>query len=155
MLTSQGSYPVSSIMTTQQTLEEESTAFDTQVNDRTVNESAGPTKNPPSNKALPSSKPILMGYATPIAHVSAFCRSVLSTIIPDRFWGEGDTYIHNKGLFMRVINRFIILRRFETVSLHDAVQGMKVGSFPLALTYSRLDIEHDQANFYRSRTSLG
>jgi len=90
------------------------------------NGNSDPMTNPSESKTLPTRKPSLMDYATPTVNVSAFCRSVLSILIPNEFWGEGDTQIHNKGLFMKVVDRFIMLRRFETVSLHDAVQGMKV-----------------------------
>lgn len=123
---SQGSHPSSSIMIMQQTLEDGSTAFDTQINDHPHNWDPDQTTNLCASKELSPRKPTLMDYATPTAEVSAFCRSVLSVLIPDNFWGEGDTQTHNKGLFMKVVDRFITLRRFETFSLHDAVQGMKV-----------------------------
>ena len=67
--------------------------------------------------------------ACPRAYVSAFCQAVLSKIIPDGFWGEGDTMKHNKKLVLRKVDHFIKLRRFETMSLHEIVQGFKVISF--------------------------
>lgn len=115
-----------------QTLEEGSTAFDTQINDRTPDGNPTQTTNTSANRELPSRKTTLMDYATPTTDVSAFCRSVLSALIPDNFWGDGDTQTHNKGLFLKAVDRFIVLRRFETVSLHDVVQGMKVRKFPFA-----------------------
>jgi telomerase reverse transcriptase len=114
------------MMATQQTIEDESTAFDTQIHGHMSNGNSDSTTNSSESKKLPSRKSSLMDYATPTAHVSAFCRSVLSTLIPNGFWGEDDTQTSNKDLFMKVVDRFITLRRFETVSLHDAVQGMKV-----------------------------
>jgi len=113
-------------MATQQIIDDGSTAFDTQIHIHMPNGNSDPMTNPSESKTLPTRKPSLMDYATPTVNVSAFCRSVLSILIPNEFWGEGDTQIHNKGLFMKVVDRFIMLRRFETVSLHDAVQGMKV-----------------------------
>lgn len=62
------------------------------------------------------------------AHVSAFCQAVLPKIIPDGFWGEGDTMDHNKKLVLRKVDHFIKLRRFETMSLHEIIQGFKVFS---------------------------
>ncbi|KOS16795.1 Telomerase reverse transcriptase [Escovopsis weberi] len=63
--------------------------------------------------------------ATPYAHVSAFCRAVLSKIIPDRFWGDGPVS-HNKTVFLRRIDHFIKLRRFEAISLHEIAQDFKI-----------------------------
>jgi len=120
-------------MAMQQTRQEDSTAFNTQIIDRKPDEIQAQT-NLSTNMERPSRKQNLMDYATPSANVSAFCRSILSILIPDNFWGEGETQIHNKGLFLKVVDRFIALRRFETVSLHDAVQGMKVSISPLHRT---------------------
>lgn len=117
---------MSSIMQLELTLEEESTTFDTQIPCCTPLGIPAQSNYSSANKVSPSRKPILMDYATPAAEVSAFCRSVLSTLIPNRFWGEADTQTHNKGLFLKAVDKFISLRRFETMSLHDALQGMKV-----------------------------
>jgi hypothetical protein len=130
---SQGSYPISSVMATQQTMDDRSTAFDTQIHVNMPSGDSDSTKNLSRNKELPSGKTSLLDYATPAANVSAFCYSVLSTLIPNDFWGEGDTQTHNKGMFMKNVGRFITLRRFETISLHDAVQGMKVGDITRAV----------------------
>jgi telomerase reverse transcriptase len=67
-----------------------------------------------------------MDRATPSANVSAFCRTVLGRVVPDEFWGIGDDQTHNKQALMKNVDRFVNLRRFETLSLHDVVQGMKV-----------------------------
>jgi telomerase reverse transcriptase len=66
--------------------------------------------------------------ACPVAHVSAFCQAVLSKIIPDGFWGEGEVLGHNKRVFLKKVDHFIKLRRFETMTLHEAVQGLKVSA---------------------------
>jgi hypothetical protein len=113
-------------MATQQTTCDESTAFETQIHVHVPDVNADSTIKSTSAKKLPSRKRSLMDYATPTASVSAFCRSVLSTLIPNEFWGDGNTQTHNKDVFMKSVDRFITLRRFETVSLHDVIQGMKV-----------------------------
>lgn len=64
--------------------------------------------------------------ATPTSDVSAFCRAALSKIVPDGFWGEKEEGAGNKFIFMRNIDRFVQLRRFENLSLHVASQGLKV-----------------------------
>lgn len=66
--------------------------------------------------------------ACPIAHVSAFCQAALSKVIPNGFWGEGDTMVHNKKMILQKVHHFIKLRRFETMSLHEIVQDLKVSS---------------------------
>lgn len=64
--------------------------------------------------------------ATPISQVSAFCQAALSKIIPHEFWGHGDVQTHNRGKLLKTVDRFIKLRRFETMSLHEVMQGLKV-----------------------------
>lgn len=116
----------------------------------------GSMTNSPGIKTLPSPKPSLMSYATPTANVSAFYRSVLSILIPNDFWGEGDTQTNNKDLFMKAVDRFITLRRFETVSLHDTVQGMKVCDFAHAVDLPQIWMfDKTGLNSCRSTISLG
>ncbi|KAH6608728.1 telomerase reverse transcriptase [Trichoderma cornu-damae] len=67
----------------------------------------------------------LVELACPTACVSAFCQAVLSRIIPDAFWG-GEESCHNKIVFLRKVDHFIKLRRFEMVSLHEITQDFKV-----------------------------
>ncbi len=71
----------------------------------------------------------MMDHATPAAMVSAFCRAVLSHIIPPGFWGNGSDQAHNERVFQRNVDRFVELRRFETMSLHEVSQGLKVMVF--------------------------
>ncbi|KAL0475706.1 Telomerase ribonucleoprotein complex RNA binding domain-containing protein, partial [Neurospora intermedia] len=77
----------------------------------------------------------LLDLATPISSISAFCQAVLSKIIPNDFWGssdseEGHSPDHNKSVFLKQIDAFIRLRRFESMTLHHLVQGMKLSSIP-------------------------
>ena len=64
--------------------------------------------------------------ASPARRVSAFCQAVLSKIIPDAFWGDGDVLKHNKRAILRKVDHFVKLRRFETMSLHEILQNLKV-----------------------------
>jgi telomerase reverse transcriptase len=75
---------------------------------------------------VPSKTPSLVDLATPTAQVSTFCQVVVSKILPNGFWGEGDIYEHNKNMILKKIDEFIHLRRFESMSLHEVMQGMKV-----------------------------
>ncbi|KAF3901263.1 Telomerase reverse transcriptase [Trichophyton interdigitale] len=66
-------------------------------------------------------------YATPTHAVSAFCRAVLQKVIPHELYGCGEDGLHNRAVVMRNVDRFLSLRRFETMSLHEAVQGLRIG----------------------------
>ncbi|KAG8165152.1 hypothetical protein KVR01_005427 [Diaporthe batatas] len=88
-------------------------------------------RDPRKSRLTPSSaNPLtfssMTDLATPISQVSAFCQAVLSKIIPHEFWGHGDVQAHNRGMFLKNVDRFVKLRRFETMSLHEVMQGVKV-----------------------------
>lgn len=68
----------------------------------------------------------LMDLATPMSQVSAFCQSVVLNIVPNELWGHGSVLEHNKGTLLKNIDQFIRLRRFESMSLHEVMQGMKI-----------------------------
>ncbi|KAJ6445860.1 RING-finger domain containing protein [Purpureocillium lavendulum] len=76
--------------------------------------------------SLPATFNSFLDLASPVSHVSAFCQAVLSKIIPSGFWGQEDILCHNKTTFLRNVDRFIKLRRFESMTLHDIAQGLKV-----------------------------
>ncbi|KAJ6790258.1 hypothetical protein PWT90_09861 [Aphanocladium album] len=70
----------------------------------------------------------IVDLATPVAHVSAFLQAVLSKVVPDAFWGEGDDLTHNKTLLSKKVHHFVTLRRFETMNLHEISQGFKTSN---------------------------
>ena len=72
----------------------------------------------------------LVDLATPISSISAFCQAVLSKIIPNEFWGRGYVQEHNKQCFLKNVHRFLLLRRFESMCLHEVMQGMKARTLP-------------------------
>ncbi|RFU75293.1 telomerase reverse transcriptase [Trichoderma arundinaceum] len=74
--------------------------------------------------ALPENKS-LVDLACPTACVSAFCQAALSKVIPDGFWGS-EKGGQNKTVFLRKVDHFIKLRRFEMISLHEIAQEFKV-----------------------------
>ena len=65
-------------------------------------------------------------FATPHSEVSSFCRAVLSQVIPVEFWGDRTDGLKNKSAIMRRVDQFVRLRKFETLSLHNILQGIKV-----------------------------
>ncbi|KAL9603334.1 MAG: hypothetical protein Q9219_001196 [cf. Caloplaca sp. 3 TL-2023] len=70
----------------------------------------------------------IIDFATPFSDVSAFCRAVLANIIPNDVWGSGLDGTYNKRAFMYNVDRFIRLRRFESLTLHAVIQGLKISS---------------------------
>ena len=104
-----------------------STAFKTQIS---IIPNSETSLTLDSTKLVPR-KPSMMDYATPTAKVSAFCRAVLKKLIPHEFWSTGEVEGQNEAVFHRNVDRFIGLRRFETLSLHELSQGIKVGLQPV------------------------
>jgi telomerase reverse transcriptase len=47
-------------------------------------------------------------------------------LIPKDFWGTGEIQKSNEKIFLQNVNRFIELRRFESLSLHEVSQGIQV-----------------------------
>ena len=64
--------------------------------------------------------------ATPVAQVSAFCRAAVAKVFPTSFWGEDDTRTQNLKTVMCNIDRFIRLRRYESLSIHDVLHGIQI-----------------------------
>lgn len=64
--------------------------------------------------------------ATPVHQVSAFCQAVLSRIIPHEFWGSGTTGSYNRQIFLKKVDHFVRLRRYESMSLQEVRDGLKV-----------------------------
>jgi telomerase reverse transcriptase len=81
----------------------------------------------------------LTDYATPASSVSAFCRAAIQKLIPRQFWGDGPDGISNFKLVLRHVDRFIKLRRFESLSLHEVCKGVKVSTETDRLRQSRTD----------------
>jgi len=98
--------------------------FKTQISNRAPSTNAIAT----STSKVPSRKQSLLDHSSPTAMVSAFCRAVLSRLLPSDFWGIGDTKAENEKVFLCNVDRFIQLRRFESLSLHEVSQGLKVRS---------------------------
>ncbi|KAJ9228282.1 hypothetical protein DTO271D3_5664 [Paecilomyces variotii] len=72
----------------------------------------------------------LTDYATPASSVSAFCRAVLQKLVANGFYGVGQEGQWNRQIILKNVDRFIRLRRFESISLHQVCMGLKVSSIP-------------------------
>ncbi|KAL2072875.1 hypothetical protein VTL71DRAFT_12218 [Oculimacula yallundae] len=123
-----------------------SSKFKTQVS--TISE-ATPASIETSNLiTIPPKKPSMMNHATPTANVFAFCRAVLSRLIPDEFWGSGNVKRHNLKIFHQNIDKFIELRRFESLSLHEVTQGLKITAIEW-LSPPRIGGKTSQTDIYK------
>jgi telomerase reverse transcriptase len=103
----------------------EASKFKTQI---TKNAIPSPSIATSTNK-VPARKQSMLDHSTPTEMVSAFCRAVLLRLVPSEFWGAGNTKAHNEKVFFQNVDQFIGLRKFESLSLHEVCQGLKV-SFP-------------------------
>lgn len=65
-------------------------------------------------------------FASTSGEVSAFARAVIGNVIPREFWGKGAGGEANKKVTMDNVDRFVKLRRYESFSLHDVMQRLKV-----------------------------
>jgi telomerase reverse transcriptase len=62
--------------------------------------------------------------ATALSSVSAFCRAVIRNVFPSDAFSESGSEGDNFGVVMRSIDSFVCMRRYESFSLHDVMQGM-------------------------------
>jgi len=68
-----------------------------------------------------------MTHATSHANVSAFCRTVFERVFPTEFWGDGSDGERNMRTVSQNIDRFMRLRRGESLTLHDVLQDIQIG----------------------------
>lgn len=61
-------------------------------------------------------------FASTAGEVSGFVKAVICRVIPNDFFGSGA----NKKVFMRNVDRFVKMRQYESPSLHESLQGLKV-----------------------------
>ena len=73
-----------------------------------------------------SASQTLLSAATSTGQVSAFCRAVMSNVIPNEMLGSNIEGKENLRTMMQYIDRFVHLRRFESWNLHNVCQSLKV-----------------------------
>ncbi|KIH87619.1 telomerase reverse transcriptase [Sporothrix brasiliensis 5110] len=85
----------------------------------------------PGTKASKPLSPVpLVQLATPVRQVSAFCQAVFLKIVPDDFWGLGEVQVHNKAIFLKKLDLFVRLQRYEKLNFHSLLQGFKIAELP-------------------------
>ncbi|KAL7268429.1 Telomerase reverse transcriptase [Rhizina undulata] len=68
----------------------------------------------------------LTDYASKIGEVLGFAKAVICRVIPNEFWGNGN---HNRDIILRNVDTFIRLRRYESLTLHEIMQGLRLTDF--------------------------
>lgn len=81
--------------------------------------------------------------AIPTHCVSAFCRACISTLIPHELIDASKKHGPNWELLLGNVDKFVKYRRFETLSLGEVMEGMKVSNL-LHNSRSRSQISLDQ-----------
>jgi telomerase reverse transcriptase len=64
--------------------------------------------------------------ATALTGVSAFCRAVVRNVFSPDVFGESSSESNNLSAVMQSVNSFVCMRRYESFSLHDIMQGISV-----------------------------
>jgi len=80
------------------------------------------TKNCSKDVTVPRLKICFTDHASSVGEVSAFVHAIVGRVIPNQFFGG----VENQKAIMKHVDRFLRLRRFEMLSLHDVIQGLKV-----------------------------
>jgi telomerase reverse transcriptase len=68
----------------------------------------------------------ILAYATPTAQVSAFCRAVVGKLFPGNALGVGASGEHNMTVLLAQVDKFVRVRRHESLSLHEALQSLSI-----------------------------
>ena len=71
---------------------------------------------------------VFTDLATPPEDVAAFCRAVISRLLPFDTFGNGRAGERNCRHLLSKINHFISCRKYETLSLHHVIQDIKIKS---------------------------
>lgn len=72
----------------------------------------------------------ILAYATPTAQVSTFCRAAITKVLPGDAVGVGPDGEHNLTMLHIHIDRFVRMRRYESLSLHEVFQKLRVNCIP-------------------------
>jgi telomerase reverse transcriptase len=68
--------------------------------------------------------------ATPETSVVAFAKAVLKKLVNKSHWGEGSDGDHNFEVINQAATHMILRRKFETLSLHEIVNQLKISAIP-------------------------
>ncbi|KKK16462.1 hypothetical protein AOCH_006621 [Aspergillus ochraceoroseus] len=69
-------------------------------------------------------------HAAPVSSVSAFCRAVIRNLIPLAFLGTGQDGTDHQKIILGHVDKFVRMRRFESLSLQEICKGVKISRIP-------------------------
>ncbi|TKA26334.1 hypothetical protein B0A50_05113 [Salinomyces thailandicus] len=93
-------------------------------------------------------------YASSAAEVSAFCRAVIARVFPKEIWGSGEGQAANHRTTFQHVDRFVRLRRYESMTMHEVLQPMRIRDVSwLAPPSIQPDLKLSQTDFAK-RTEL-
>lgn len=95
-----------------------------------------------------SSEQSLTELACSLQSVSAFCRAIVTKVIPSEAWGVGEAKSHNEQVIMHHTDQFVRMRKFESPTLLEVVESIKVSMqiiFRKLLLTSRTDFSCEMA----------
>lgn len=93
-------------------------------------------------------------HSTPSARVSAFCRAVIARLLPPSLLGHGLYGQRNLAILRRRIDEFVTMRRFESGSLHEVVQGIHIGSISWLACPSRSSEKMSRTDYLKRHELL-
>lgn len=67
-----------------------------------------------------------LSHATPSSQVSTFCSAVMMRIVPRSSLGTGLDGKRNWNTLLHSVHRFVQMRRFETLNLHDVCSSLRI-----------------------------
>jgi RNA-binding protein of telomerase ribonucleoprotein complex len=68
-------------------------------------------------------------YVTSSAHVAAFTKAAIKKAVPKVCWGDEEEGSYNQSIILDAAVEFIVRRKFESLTLHDVLQKLKVSGF--------------------------
>ncbi len=93
-----------------------------------------------------------ISQASSVTQMSAFCRAAVLNVFPTDLWGSGDTGLRNQRIIMHNVDKFVRLRRFENLSVHDVLQNITHEVIPwLSLTNGGSGSKMSRTDFEKRR----
>lgn len=80
----------------------------------------------PSTLSSDCAESSFLPYTVSMDRVSAFCRSIFIKLLPSNLFGTDDEGRENWRSILSHIDRFVYMRKFETLSLHEVCSGLKL-----------------------------
>lgn len=96
----------------------------------------------------------MFSFATHQSQVAAFCQAVLKKLLPPSAFGKGQEGFQNLSKVMGHVVRFIYMRKYESMTMHDLVQNVRLKSIPWLVPDSMTGAHKLSASDKKKRTQL-